>query len=246
MDKLNEADLEKSSLGFFKYVFNFDEENKHNLMNMVQYTLLSIIPVIIILRLIKHIVPEEDETKGSLEISIECIGQIVLIILAIWFTNKIIRYIPTYSGEYYGKFNETNFIIPFIIILATMQTKLGAKLNILIDRVIDLWHGKKEGQQGQQQQQGQGQGQGQNVVRVSQPFSGGGQRPVTQADYLDRSQLLPSNPQLSAMPNQQQNPDFNSMYPNNPTPMPGAMQPGGGMMMEPVAANEGGGWGSVW
>jgi hypothetical protein len=46
------------------------------------------------------------------------------------------------------------------------------------------------------------------------------------------------------MPNQQQNPDFNSMYPNNPTPMPGAMQPG--MMMEPVAANEGGGWGSVW
>jgi hypothetical protein len=245
MDKLHEADSEKSSLGFFKYVFNFDEENKHNLMNMMQYTLLSIIPVIIILRLIKHIVPEEDETKGSLEISIECIGQILLIILAIWFTNKVIRYIPTYSGEYYGKFNETNFIIPFIIILATMQTKLGAKLNILIDRVIDLWHGKKEGQQGQQQQ-GQGQGQGQNVVRVSQPFAGGGQRPVTQADYLDRSQLLPSNPQLSAMPNQQQNPDFNSMYPNNPNPMPGAMHPGGGMIMEPMAANEGGGWGSVW
>ena len=108
MDKLNETEIEKSSLGFLKYVFNFDEENKHNLMNMVQYTLLSIIPVIIILRLIKHIVPEEDETKGSLEISIECIGQIILIVLAIWFTNKIIRYIPSYSGEYYGKFNETN------------------------------------------------------------------------------------------------------------------------------------------
>jgi hypothetical protein len=241
MDKLNDSDTEKSSLGFFKYVFNFDEENKHNLMNMVQYTLLSIIPVIIILRLIKNIIPEEDETKGSLEITVECVGQILLIILAIWFTNKIIRYIPTYSGEYYGKFNETNFIIPFIIILATMQTKLGAKLNILIDRVIDLWHGKKEGMQ---QQQGQQQGQGQNVVRVSQPFAGG-QRPVTQADYLDRSQLLPTNTQLTAMPSQQQqNPDFNSMYQNNPTPMPGAMQPG--MMMEPMAANEGGGWGSVW
>ena len=237
MDKLNDSDTEKSSLGFFKYVFNFDEENKHNLMNMVQYTLLSIIPVIIILRLIKNIIPEEDETKGSLEITVECVGQILLIILAIWFTNKIIRYIPTYSGEYYGKFNETNFIIPFIIILATMQTKLGAKLNILIDRVIDLWHGKKEGMQQQQ-------GQGQNVVRVSQPFAGG-QRPVTQADYLDRSQLLPTNTQLTAMPSQQQqNPDFNSMYQNNPTPMPGAMQPG--MMMEPMAANEGGGWGSVW
>lgn len=245
MDKLNDADTEKSSLGFFKYVFNFDEENKHNIMNMIQYTLLSIIPVLITLRLIKHIVPEEDETKGSLEITVECIGQIILIIMAIWFTNKIIRYIPTYSGEYYGKFNETNFIIPFIIILATMQTKLGAKLNILIDRTIGLWKGKKEEpMQPQQGQQVQGQqGQGQNVVRVTQPFAGG-QRQINQADYLDRNQLLPSNPQLTAMP-QQQNPDFNSMYPNNPTPMPGSMHPGGGIM-EPMAANEGGGWGSVW
>jgi hypothetical protein len=100
---------------------------------------------------------------------------------------------------------------------------------------------QQQGQDGQGQ--GQGQQQGQNVVRVSQPFAGG-QRQINQADYLDRSQLLPSNPQLTAMP-QQQNPDFNSMYPNNPTPMPGAMQPGGGMM-EPMAANEGGGWGSVW
>lgn len=252
MDKLNDADTEKSSLGFFKYVFNFDEENKHNLMNMVQYTLLSIIPVIIILRLIKHIIPEEDETKGSLEITIECVGQILLIVLAIWFTNKVIRYIPTYSGEYYGKFNETNFIIPFIIILATMQTKLGAKLNILIDRVVDLWQGKKEPMQ-QQGQQGQ---QGQNTVRVSQPFAGGGggggQRQINQADYLDRNQLLPSNPQLTAMPQQQQqmgqqpSTDFNGMYQNSPTPMIGAMNPGGGLM-EPMAANEmGGGWGSTW
>ena len=231
-----------SSLNFFKYVFNFDEENKNGLMNMIQYTILSIIPVLITLRLIKQIIPEEDESKGSLEIVLESVGQIILIILAIWFTNKIIRFIPTYSGEFYGKFNETNFIIPFIIILATMQTKLGAKLNILLDRVIELWQGKKEalakGQQGQQQG-------GQNVVRVTQPFSG--QHQPSQADYLDAGQLLPSNRQLSAMPNmgQQQSPDFNAMYPNNPTPMPGAMNPGG-MMVEPMAANDGGGWGSKW
>ena len=131
MDKVNGTDSTES-LNFFKYVFNFDEENKNNIMNMIQYTLLSIIPVLITLRLIKHVVPEEDETKGSLEISVECIGQIILIILAIWFTNKIIRFIPTYSGEYYGKFNETNFIIPFIIILATMQTKLGWRILPII------------------------------------------------------------------------------------------------------------------
>lgn len=248
MEKLNDAINSDSaeSLGFFKYVFNFDEENKNSIMNMLQYTILSIIPVLITLRLIKYIIPEEDESKGSLEISLECIGQIILIILAIWFTNKIIRFIPTYSGEYYGKFNETNFIIPFIIILATMQTKFGAKLNILIDRVIGLWQGKKESntqpQQGGDQGQGQQQG-GQNMVRITQPFAG--QHQVSQADYLDRNQLLPSNPQLTAMPQQQKQPntDFNGMYQTTPTPMPGSMHPGG--MMEPMAANEGmGGWSS--
>jgi hypothetical protein len=245
MDKVNEAinSDSLSSLGFFKYVFNFDEENKNSITNMLQYTILSIIPVVITLRLIKHIIPEEDESKGSLEITLESVGQIILIILAIWFTNKMIRYIPTYSGEAYGKFNETNFIIPFIIILATMQTKLGAKLNILIDRVMDLWHGKSNDKAAAQAQQ-QG-GQGQNVVRVTQPFSG--QHQPSQADYLDTRQLLPSNPQLSAMPQQmqaQRGPDFNQMYPNNPTQLQGAAQPG--MIMEPMAANEGGGWGSVW
>ena len=242
MDKVNGTDSTES-LNFFKYVFNFDEENKNNIMNMIQYTLLSIIPVLITLRLIKHVVPEEDETKGSLEISVECIGQIILIILAIWFTNKIIRFIPTYSGEYYGKFNETNFIIPFIIILATMQTKLGAKFNILIDRVVGLWNGKKDDKP--QGQQGQGQ-QGQNVVKITQPFSGNGQRQDNPQNYLDNSQLLPSNRNLTMMPQQAQQPvtDFNSMYQNSPTPMPGSMHPGG--IMEPMAANEGGGWGSTW
>ena len=132
--------------------------------------------------------------------------------LAIWITNKIINYIPTYSGEDYPKFNEISFVLPFILILATMQTKLGAKFNILIDRTINIIFGKKE--EASVDPKNQGQSQGQNVVRVTQPL-GGGHQP-SQADYLDRNQLLPSNPQLSAMPasmpTQQPTQDFNAMY----------------------------------
>ena len=220
-------------MGFFNYVFNFDTENKAHILNMLQYTLLTIIPVLLILRGIKHIIPDEDETKGSLEILAESLGQVILIMLAIWFTNKIIQYIPTYSGEGYPKFNEISFVLPFILILATMQTKLGAKFNILIDRTMNLITGRgNEPPAGKQQA---GQQQGQNVVRISQPLAG--QHQPSQADYLDRSQLLPSNPQLSAMPahlqqqgQQQQQPvqDF-GMYQQQ---------------MEPAAANEGGGWSS--
>jgi hypothetical protein len=240
MDKISDSvkSVQNESEGFFKFVFNFDTENKHRILNMLQYTLLTIIPVLLILRGIKHIIPEDDESKGSLEILAESVGQVILIMLAIWITNKIIYYIPTYSGEDYPKYNEISFIIPFILILATMQTKLGAKFNILIDRAMTALFGKKEGNAGQQQQQGQ------NVVRVSQPLAGQGQNPIhqpSQADYLDRSQLLPSNPMLSSMPTkfpaqqlQQQQPggqDMNNMYMQAP---------------EPMAANEGGGWGSSW
>lgn len=241
MEKVNESLSSSNSdhTGFFKYVFNFDEENKNTMMNMVQYTLLAIIPVLIILKSTKYIFPEEDDSKGSLELVAESVGQIVLIILMIWFTNKIIHYIPTYSGEKYHKFNELNFIIPFLIILATMQTKLGAKLNILMDRVMGLW----EGGRAAPAEQAQG-----NGIRVSQPFAGQ-QRPAaamhqpSQADYLDRNQLLPMNAQMSSMPTmqqapqqqqQQQKPDFNQMYQNQATGMPGAGFP---MDNEPMAAN---------
>ena len=231
MDKITDGvkSVQHESAGFFSYVFNFDSENKHRIMNMLQYTLLTIIPVLLILRGIKHIIPEDDDSKGTIEILAESVGQVILIMLAIWVTNKIINYIPTYSGEEYPKFNEISFVIPFIIILATMQTKLGAKFNILIDRFMQLIG---VGEKKEQKQQG-----GQNVVRVSQPLAG--QHQPSQADYLDRNQLLPSNPMMSSMPTKfppQQ------LQQQQPTQTPDYFP----MSNEPMAANDGGGsgWGS--
>ena len=232
MDKISDSvkSVQNESAGFFGYVFNFDTENKHRIMNMLQYTLLTIIPVLLILRGIKHIIPEEDDSKGSFEILAESVGQVILIMLAIWITNKIITYIPTYSGEEYPKFNEISFVIPFIIILATMQTKLGAKFNILIDRVMNLIFGRDDKKK-------EAPPNTQNVVRVSQPMAS--QHQPSQADYLDRNQLLPSNPALSSMPTKfppQQ------LQQQQPTQTPDYYP----MSNEPLAANDGGGggWGS--
>jgi len=225
--------------GFFSYVFNFDEENKATIMNMLQYTILSIIPVLLILKITKHIIPEEDESKGSLEIILESVSQVIIIMLAIWFTNKIINYIPTYSGEKYHAFNEISFIIPFMVILATMQTKLGAKFNILIERTVNLYKGEDKKAVAPPSTNNS------NGMRVTQPISMPQHQP-SQSDYLDRNQLLPSNPQLTAMP-PQQGPDFNQMYQNQATSMPGAAMPSMMMDQGPMAANEafGGGF-STW
>lgn len=238
MDKVTETVIETSddSKNFFKFVFNFDDDNKCELLNLFQYALIAIIPIILILKAVKNLIPEEDDSKGSLEIFAECIGQIILILGLMWFSDKIIRFIPTYSKCEYSKFIPTNFILPFLIILFTMQTKLGAKINILSDRLIDLWHGRSN------EPPPKNGGNSGGVVRVSQPLAG--QHQPSQADYLDNNQLLPSNRQLTTMPTQQvpqqmapqQSPDFNNMYQNNDTPLPDAMVPG--QIQEPMAANE--------
>ena len=198
----------------------------------------------LILKAVKVAVPEEDDSKGSFEIVAECLAQVAFIILAIYFSDKAIRYVPTYSKCDYVKGNILSFLLPFIILMLTMQTKLGAKINILLDRVMELWHGKSE--------------DAVNVksgnVKTTQPLAG--QHQPSQADRrTDNMNLLPSTPGMTGMPTgvipPQGGPDFNQMYQSAPTPMVNAHTPGQDMgMMDqgPMAANEIGGFGgfSSW
>jgi hypothetical protein len=218
--------------GFFKTVFNFNDDSKKEMLNIIQYLILSIIPCVLILKTVRYTMPEEDESKGSLEILAEILGQVTFLILAMYFSNKAIRYIPTYSGvNYVTSQDELSFLLPFMILLLTMQTKIGLKVNILFDRALDLWYGKNEDAKISQ---------GKNNIRVTQPLSG--QYNPSQADN-DNMNLLPTNTSMTTQiptMNPQQSPDFNSMYQSQNTPMPGAQQPG----IEPMAANEMGGFSS--
>jgi hypothetical protein len=229
MEKVNEVIKEnnKHNSNFFSYVFNFDEDNKAGMLNMMQYTLLAILPVVILLKLVKHYIPEDDESKPSLEVLVEVILQLVILFLSIWFIDKMIRFIPTYSGVCYFKFHETHFIIPVLMVLITMQTKLGAKINLLIDRINDVWSGnagKKNQNKGQ--------------VKVTQPFAGGRapQHMPSQADLLNMPQNVNTGNTslISDLPVAPRNQQANNQVPQ--------------MDLGPMAANEalGGGFGSMW
>ena len=242
--------------GFFKTVFNFDDDSKAEMMNMLQYMCIAIVPCIIILKAVGAVIPEEDDTKGSFEILAEVLAQITLMVVLMYFANKAIRYIPTFSGvNYEGSTTYSghiHFLLPFMVLLLTMQTKIGQKINILYDRLLDHWHGRNEDAVPQKG------GQNQNNVKVSQPLAG--QHHNSRADTMDNGPgLLPNNPgvttqvpNLTSMPTQQ-NPDFNLMYQNEVTPLQNAASPGqegfmNGGMQEPMAANSvlGGGGFSSW
>ena len=71
--------IEGSNKNFFKHVFDFDHEAKTEMLNIIQYALLAIIPVVILNKSMSKYVPEADDHKSSLEVSAEIIVQVIVI-----------------------------------------------------------------------------------------------------------------------------------------------------------------------
>ena len=238
MESLSELSKTSTNPGFFKHVFNFDDDSKEDMMNIIQYAVIAIIPVVILNKSMQKLVPEADDEKASAVILAEILAQVIGMFLGILIIHRIITFIPTYSKAKYNDFSTTNIILAVLVITLSLQTKLGEKVSILADRVAELWDGPADNKKKKK---------GNSNVKVSQPISQG---QMTQQMAIS-SQGTTS---ISQLPVTQPMPDYNSMYQQDNTGMPGAATPGMGMegmsMMggEPMAANSviGGGFGSAF
>uniref|UniRef100_A0A6C0EEG1 Uncharacterized protein n=1 Tax=viral metagenome TaxID=1070528 RepID=A0A6C0EEG1_9ZZZZ len=249
-----------SSTGFFKYVFNFDGDSKGEMINLVQYSVLAIIPVVILNKLIQRFVPEVDEDKGSIEILVEVIIQVIVMFIGLLFINRIITYIPTFSKMAYPEIQIIFFVLPVLMIILSLQTRIGEKVSILTDRVKELWDGKmsnSSSSSNSKNKQGQSNSQNNKNIRVSQPISNNGMGNMgamggmntmnnnAQMMSLQSSQMYNDGTAINQLPtysqpssgsssgssgNVQQLPDYNAMYQLDSTPMIGASSPGGGVV----------------
>ena len=133
-----------SKKGFFKHVFNFDNDSKSEIINIIQYALIAIIPIVILNKSMQKYVPEADEKKGSIEVLAEVLIQIIVMFLGLLIIHRVITFIPTYSGTDYPDFSVIFIILAVLMITLSLQTKLGEKVNIMVERVSELWNGKSE------------------------------------------------------------------------------------------------------
>jgi hypothetical protein len=221
------------SKSFFKHVFNFDDDSKSEILNILQYSVIAIIPIVILNKTMQKYVPEADDKKSSLEVSAEVIIQIIVMFMGLLIIHRVITFIPTYSGAKYPEFHIVYIILAILMITMSLQTKLGEKVSILVDRVSELWDGKpdtkkKVGKNG--------------AVKVSQPLSG--QQPM--GGYTDGTAIssLPTIDNTQSNQNimqPQQLPNYDAMYRQDTTQLVGASTPGisegMGGMMEPAPAN---------
>jgi len=165
MESIDEITKNNSNKkGFFKHVFNFDEESKEDMLNIVQYSLLALIPIIILNKAIQRCIPEADDQKGNIEIVAEILIQVIILFLGILIIHRIITYFPTYSGTKYDKFSVTNIILAVLIIILSLQTKLGEKVSILFDRLMEIWDGNVNNNNNKENKKSKGQ------VKITQPI----------------------------------------------------------------------------
>ena len=108
---------------FLNHIFDTSEEAKAEILNVVQYAITGILPVV------------------ALNKTIQIFIQIVVMFVGVVIIHRLITYFPTYSGYKYEAFNLTTVILAFLVIVLSLQTKLGIKVNILVDRALELWNG---------------------------------------------------------------------------------------------------------
>jgi hypothetical protein len=254
---------DNSKKGFFKHVFNFDNDSKSDILNIIQYTLIAIIPIVVLNKGMQKYVPEADEKKGSVEILAEVLIQLIVMFIGLLIIHRIVTYVPTYSGMEYPEYSIIFNILAILMITLSLQTKLGEKVSILVDRVTELW----EGPQSKMKNNGKkGNGNSSGNVKVSQPISGqnmgmsmsmppntipNNQSAMNQSLYggsTSISQLPSDSSDQSYTQSRQQLPNYNNMYQQDTTPLVGAATPGmSEAFSEPMAANSvlgGGAFGS--
>lgn len=233
-------DSSDNSKSFFKHVFNFDDDSKSEILNILQYSIIAIIPIVILNKTMQKYVPESDDKKTSLEITAEVVIQIIVMFIGLLLIHRIITYVPTYSGAAYPEFHIVYIVLAILMITMSLQTKLGEKVSILVDRISELWNGKQDNKKKT----------GKNgAVKVSQPISGqqpmGGYTDGTAISSLPTYETTQGNQNTTAP---QQMPNYDAMYRQDTTPLVGAASPGGVEgFMEPMAANSvlgGGAFGS--
>jgi hypothetical protein len=130
-----------NSKTFISHVFNFDDDSKAEICNMLQYALLSIIPIVALNKCMQKYVPEANDKKASLEITSEIVIQIVVMLIGLLLIHRLVTYVPTYSGVDYPEFHIIFIILAILMITMSLQNKLGEKVPILSDTIYYLWNG---------------------------------------------------------------------------------------------------------
>ena len=181
--------MDDKKTNFFQHVFNFEDESRHDMMNIAQYSVLAVIFVILLNKVLDMYLPPPDIEKGSVMISVEILLQVIVMFLGILFIHRIIDFIPTLSGVKYAPLNVITIILPLLVILLNVNSTSGIGQKVSL-----LWESFA--------------GTPKERPKASQPGL---------PQSFSPPQFLPHGPTSNPMAKQSE-PDFNTMFSSNNQP----------------------------
>lgn len=190
----------RKSDSFISYLTTISAVEKNELLNVFQYILLAIIPLVLFLKFMKEYIPPENPTKSTIEITTELLIQLFLIFVVFWLIHKIILYIPTYSKSPYDKLNMVQLVLPVLFLLFCMKSSISEKMSILLERGLIMVGLRTEGMEDDtkkksksQNNQGQGQGPGMPNMNMSMP-----PMPISTSQSQESRDVREMNPQMNS------------------------------------------------
>ena len=109
MEIINDSDLSKKT--FLSHVFSTTEEGQAELLNVIQYSSMGVVPIVMLNKMVQRFIPEADPEKSALELLAEIFIQLTIMFCGAIIIHRAITYFPTYSGFKYEKLdlNKRNF-----------------------------------------------------------------------------------------------------------------------------------------
>ena len=183
------AETTKSNVGFMEHMTKMDDESKSLLMNMTQYAVLVSIPILALNYVTEIVFPEHEESKGNFELVVEILGEVVFTLISLFFINRLVTFVPTYSGTPMDSVNFMSIAILFVLSQSTCScSELAKKLNALAKRIQKLWNGEEEEKPKKEN------------VSVTRPITGLAQpiptHQASRADYVNTQQNMATPPLL--------------------------------------------------
>ena len=144
---------------------------KGQIMNLVQYCGIAVIPLLAVLKLMKIYMPINNPLKPTSELVFEVLVQLIVILIAFFFIHKLILYFPTYSEVNYEQFSLLSSMLPLLFLMFTLDTKISEKLNVLFDRLLGMLGLMKEPYQDEEEEKKESTKKREPMQQIHEPMN---------------------------------------------------------------------------
>ena len=120
---------------FTRTVFDTSFQGRAEILNTAQYGSLAIFPMMFFAHGLHVMVPDPNYTATTVMIVLEMVYQIVLTLLGFILIHRLITLVPNLSGVAYERVNFVGLVLPMLLVLFSLNSKLGAKGRLVMERI---------------------------------------------------------------------------------------------------------------